>query len=928
MAKKKKIDIKQVIADALEHYHNYVRPSIQESTKRQNESLLSEFYRFVDTLPARDKTMKIFSQKGLNRYKEYLIDKMERSKTDGKKRNFGVGQLNRCGSIIARLINNVLYPKEIVPNHVVWIKVEDTRRESQKGHIPLLDNEVTAIEKCKGLTPVEEEYRNIFLLQIESGQRVSDLANILTGEYTLGQVDEYECIILATKKEDVPAAVVLTPKVRMLLERIKTHKHVDPKKFKEKADSKGNNTYNEAIRRIAKKAGLDRIIVKIDTNKIVEKKPEKKPLYKVITNHDARSTFITNKIRAGMTPDEIAVFTGHANGEMIRRVYAQPTIEDKLRNVKQYLSGGEKGEEMQKDGSVPVASPTALKEVQVDEVKTAEMHKRIPDNDSNQFNDFRNYLIGLIEIVDIGLAEADKADAKQECIGNEIESISLENVDKDESLWGTDDHETMEKWLNSDPNNTPYAFLSMLKESTKKVFRDSNIIDEEGRTFLRNIFEELESEPVVRFVKNSGLIWKVDIFSRLFQKIILHRMNNRPIVDKALINKLIKRKLNYSPEWTIVHQELQTIPKKKLEALIENTECPRDIKIKIYNSIVSGDVDSFSNTIDSCEREAKILIIYAYELDFYNNKFIKIIDELRSAYPNGILDCSNEDLDLIQDSFLFESPFRSNTPKTVGGDYLVYQKGQLASIWFKMVEALEMIKQGAYSSEKRIYDRVLNRMEQYSEFKGAYEDLKTCDDEQSDATNTREKNVVIKDQNDAGDRNNKGENRKETSSKVNFLPVSIQNLDIDKFIRLLTEKDKLNKYKQFITVLESTDNVNVATCLKHFLGTASNTPLSFKLKWNGRTKASLKFLIRLITNSNEEASRSNVIDESNREGISPEYVSQWTGSGELWTPVCNVFGGSAGYMMSVGLGDEGSKARKINLEQYNTIADIYFACKK
>ena len=528
----------------------------------------------------------------------------------------------------------------------------------------------------------------------------------------------------------------------------------------------------------------------------------------------------------------------------------------------------------------------------------------------------------------IGLAEADKADAQQEYIDNEIESISLEDVDNDESLWETDDHETMDKGYNSDPDNTPYAFLSMLTESAKKVFRDSNIIDEEGRTFLRDIFEELESEPALRFVKNSGLIWKIDIFSRLFQKIILHRMNNRPIVDKALINKLIKRKLNYSPEWTIVHQELQTIPKKKLEALIENTECPRDIKIKIYNSIVSGDVDSFSNTIDSCESEAKILIIYAYELDFYNNKFIKIIDELRSAYPNGILDCSNEDLDLIQDSFLFESPFRSNTPKTVGGDYLVYQKGQLASIWFKMVEALEMIKQGAYSSEKRIYDRVLNRMEQYSEFKGAYEDLKTCDDEQSDATNTREKNVVIKDQNDAGDRNNKGENRKETSSKVNFLPVSIQNLDIDKFIRLLTEKDKLNKYKQFITVLESTDNVNVATCLKHFLGTASNTPLSFKLKWNGRTKASLKFLIRLITNSNEEASRSNVIDESNREGISPEYVSQWTGSGELWTPVCNVFGGSAGYMMSVGLGDEGSKARKINLEQYNTIADIYFACKK
>lgn len=924
MAKKKKIDIKQVIADALEHYHKR-NSSIKDSTKRQNESLLSEFYRFVDTLPARDRTMKIFSQKGLNRYKEYLIDKMNSTKTDGKKRNFGVVQLNRCGLMIARLINKVLKPDEVVPNDVDWIKLEDPRREDQKGHIPLLDNEVTAIENCKGLTPVEEEYRDIFLLQIESGQRVSDLANILTGEYTLGQVDEYECIILATKKEDVPAAVVLTPKVRMLLERIKTHKHVDPKEFKDKADGKGNNTYNEAIRRIAKKAGLDRIIVKIDTNK----KEEKKPLYEVITNHDARSTFITNKIRAGMTPDEIAVFTGHVNGEMIRRVYAQPTIEDKLRNVKQYLSGGEKGEKMQKDGSVPVASPTALKEVQVDEVKSAEMPKRIPDNDSNQFNDFRNYLNGLKEIVDIGLAAADDADAIQECIDDDIESKSVDNVDTEETTRETDYHEMIQNLIESDPNNTPYALFRTLTKATKKVLKDSNKIDEKRRTLLSSIFKNLEELPAVRFVKNSSLIWKIDIFSRLFQKIILHGMNNRPIVDKALINKLIKQKLNYSPEWTIVHQELQTIPKKKLEALIENTECPRDIKIKIYNSIVLGDFDSFSNTIDSCEREAKILIIYAYELDFYNNRFLKIIDELRSAYPNGILACSNEDLELIQDSFLFESPFRSNAPKTVGGDYLVYQKEQLISIWFKMIEALKIIRQEAYSSEKRIYDRVLNRMEQYTEFKESYEESNHS--EQSDATNAGEKGKEINDKNEDS-KKYKGEGTRKGLRKdvikPNYITINSDNLDVDELIRLLTEKDVRNKNQQFITVLESTDNVNVATCLKHFLGTTSPTPLSFRLKWNGHTKASLKFLIRLITNTNENASRLNVIDTSNHEGISSKYVSQWTGSGELWTPVCNVFGGSTGYMMSVGLGKEGEKRRIINLEQYNTIADIYFACKK
>ena len=366
-----------------------------------------------------------------------------------------------------------------------------------------------------------------------------------------------------------------------------------------------------------------------------------------------------------------------------------------------------------------------------------------------------------------------------------------------------------------------------------------------------------------------------------------------------------------------------------MEALIENTECPRDIKIKIYNSIVSGDFDGFSNTIDSCEREAKILIIYAYELDFYNNKFLKIIDELRSAYPNGILDCSNEDLDLIQDSFLFESPFRSNTPKTVGGDDLVYQKEQLVSIWFKMIEALEMIKQGAYSSEKRIYDRVLNRMKQYTEFKESYEESNHS--EQSDATHAEEKGKEINDKNEDS-KKNKGEGTRKGLRKdvikPNYITINSDNLDVDELIRLLTEKDVRNKNQQFITVLESTDNVDVATCLKHFLGTTSNTPLSFTLKWNGRTKASLKFLIRLLTNTNENASKSNVIDLSDHEGINSEFVSKWTGSGELWAPVCEVFGGSTGYMMSVGLGKEGDKRRIINLEQYNTIADIYFACKK
>ena len=725
----KKINLVYVAADALEYYHSYVKPSIKDSTKRQSESLLSEFGRFVDTLREKDKTMQIFSQRGLNMYKEYLIDKMNKSKDDDNMRNFGVGQLNRCGAIIALLINKVLVPQEKAPSPVVWIKVDDPRREDQMGHIPLLDNEVAAIESCSGLTPVEEEYRDVFLLHLECGQRVSDLAKLLTRNYKVKQGKKYKYIVVSTTKENINAIIPITPKVTMLMDKIKNHTLVDPKEFEEKTKGKGNNTYNEAIRRIAKKAGLDREIVKIDSTQ----KEVRKPLYKTLSSHDARCTFITNMIRKGVSPERLCRMTGHANDEMIKRVYAQLTVEDEINRIESDLYSDVDDDESHEHQSNHIASPSVSKETPIDDNQSTNITKIILGTDSNQFNDFRHYLNGLKEIVDIGLAEADKADAQQECIDNEIESISLEDVDNDESLWETDDHETMEKGYNSDPDNTPYAFLSMLTESAKKVFKESSIIDEEGRTFLRDLFDDLDDEPAVRFTKNSSLIWKINIFTRLFQKINLHRINYRPIVDNSLINRLIKRRLNCLPEWAIVHKELQRIPNKKLEAIIENSECPHEVKIKLYNTIVSGNLDDFSKMIQHYEREAHILIIYAYELDFYNNSFLKAIDDIRAAYPNGILGCSNDDLDEIQDSCLLQSPFLSKGSRIVGGDFLAFQREQLISVWNMMIETLEVFMEGAYSSEKRIFNRVLNRMNRYTEFKVVSEENEPQDSSTSNA---------------------------------------------------------------------------------------------------------------------------------------------------------------------------------------------------
>lgn len=929
MAKKKKIDIKQVIADALEHYHKR-NSSIKDSTKRQNESLLSEFYRFVDTLPARDRTMKIFSQKGLNRYKEYLIDKMNSTKTDGKKRNFGVVQLNRCGLMIARLINKVLKPDEVVPNDVDWIKLEDPRREDQKGHIPLLDNEVTAIENCKGLTPVEKEYRDIFLLQIESGQRVSDLANILTGEYTLGQVDEYECIILATKKEDVPAAVVLTPKVRMLLERIKTHKHVNPKEFKDMADGKGNNKYNKAIRRITKKAGLDRIIVKIDTNKIVEKKP----LYEVITSHDARSTFITNKIRAGMTPDDIAVFTGHVNGEMIRRVYAQPTIEDKLRNVKRFLSSGNN----EKDSNSPTDTQSnnlneQATDAQIVPNKTEKLNIPITkDGGFPQKSDVEEYLKGLSDVVDKAQKEYKSPIILQdkEFFDTIVFKWPKSFVGRlsDEQLYSTDFvfdlWQKLEAYLRNSPSSEAYNFLYnffrinllhyLIDHSIEK--RLGNELVEKLERILHEICEEHLVENMIYYsYRYPEINSAIDDVGLVIIRAIHYVLHNRPGADEYFMKCLLEEdiKLEGLPDWNLVLKGLQTIPDTRLQAIIERTKIPTANKIKLYNSIVSDNLNRFVDVIELYDEEVNILTCYAYFIAGFDTmmEYCNKIDNLRD---DDILELTTTEF-LIQ-KMLMSIPFINSRPNTEELlDYGTFKLNELDGL----LNFFIILKKHSYSPEIRVFNTVINQINHFPELKEAYDEYKA---KQKAVSNQTDFEATIDSEED------KGENRMNDAIKVNYLTVSIRNIDIDKLIRLLTEKDELNKYQPFITILESTDNVNVATCLKHFFGTTSTTPLSFKLKWNGHTMASLKFLIRLLTNTNEKASRKNVIDESNREGISPEFVSKWTGSGELWTPVCEVFGGSPDYMMSVELGKEGSRVREINLEQYNTIADIYFACKK
>lgn len=327
---KKNVDILKLTEDAFDYYYTYVSKSKKKQTREQNNSRLDSFREYINSLADKDKTIGVFSQSGLNAYRSFLFDKMESKRNS--KRKFGYGRIDDCGELVARLINDVMCVNNEYLQYnispVKWKKADaEDREQDEKGHFPLYDAEVQAIKDCTTLTDKEKEFRTLFLLQIECGQRVSDLDKLLTEDYKI----KGDKIVLTTKKERIKAFIDITENVKQyLFTDIPNFTHVSINHTPQEGKFAFNHgDYNKALKSIAKKANLDREIKIV--NSIGEE--EISPLYEVVTSHCARYTFITNKIKEGMKANILCEMTGHADDRMINEVYAQLNEDDRINRL-------------------------------------------------------------------------------------------------------------------------------------------------------------------------------------------------------------------------------------------------------------------------------------------------------------------------------------------------------------------------------------------------------------------------------------------------------------------------------------------------------------------------------------------------------------------------------------------------------------------
>ena len=311
-----------LINKAFDLYYGTYHKSTKEVSKSREKGKLDAFIAYCDE-KGLNKTSSL-SQKGLNKYQQYLIN---RSMELGVKGDSNRTINTKC-QIIARMINFMVGNENFSRYKLSKVEYQTLEEYHAKGEDkkrrPLTNKELDKLMSCDILNNREKEYRDLFILECNAGYRVSDTPKLFSPSLQrFHSKGGNEYLTIVPKKEEtknIIAVIWLNKTVKTILERYKNgFKYADINK----THYSRNLIYN--LRNIFEKAGLD------STEKWIDAKgnQHEDKLYDIVGSHFARYTFIYHGLfDYGFTPDELKDFTGHADDTMINDVYKVYSEED------------------------------------------------------------------------------------------------------------------------------------------------------------------------------------------------------------------------------------------------------------------------------------------------------------------------------------------------------------------------------------------------------------------------------------------------------------------------------------------------------------------------------------------------------------------------------------------------------------------------
>ncbi|MEZ7747113.1 tyrosine-type recombinase/integrase [Prevotella jejuni] len=283
----------KLINEALKQYTKDRK--IKETSAIQYQKLAKVFYQWIVNTNQRD-SAKALSQSSFNAFVDYL------------KSNSNPSKVNKVASVIRQIIKYIAGTQAGTKYGITPVTFVNVKQVKEEKKCEILKEEIEAFKAVKVKNDKEQYYKDVFLLQLITGQRISDTLKLIKGDYKVQEGTPYNTIILTTIKRNTTSYITETKEVTELLEKIRSNKENEVKNKKDKALA-------HYLKVLFTRASITR------------KTPSGKPLYEVISSHFARHTFVTQRLREGYKYEQVGKMIGDSPA-MIEKIYGHPTDTD------------------------------------------------------------------------------------------------------------------------------------------------------------------------------------------------------------------------------------------------------------------------------------------------------------------------------------------------------------------------------------------------------------------------------------------------------------------------------------------------------------------------------------------------------------------------------------------------------------------------
>lgn len=170
--------------------------------------------------------------------------------------------------------------------------------QKQSNEIALQKDEIQKLKDVQ-LVNAEDAVRDIFLVGVLTGQRLSDYKNFSRKNIVERGGAEY--LEFNQKKTQKPISIKMPKEVGRILD-----------KHDGKLPVFSDPHFNRQLKKIAKKAGLNREVI-LSRQYAEGVKEERTTVHEAIVSHTARRTFVTLAISRGISLDQLMTITGHSS---------------------------------------------------------------------------------------------------------------------------------------------------------------------------------------------------------------------------------------------------------------------------------------------------------------------------------------------------------------------------------------------------------------------------------------------------------------------------------------------------------------------------------------------------------------------------------------------------------------------------------------